>query len=208
MKKFDFKKLNEIDVKDVNWTALKEKFLERKELLVMVGCIVVTLFLLMSTVGKRIDESKDLKSRIVSMEEKIGFIKEHDAVKDAIAKYVRNFPETIAEDKMISMLTDLAVKYGVTINSFSPGTRVEEGLYSRTSIQLNLSTKDYRNVVFMVGEIENDPRAIRIDQLTFETGGGTRSRRYARQGEEEKEDVVSVTMTISAIKLNENARND
>lgn len=208
MKKFDFKKLNEIDVKDVNWTALKDKFLERKELLVMATAIVVTGLMLMSTVGKRISESRDLKKRIVDMEEKVAFIKEHDKIKGSISKYVRNFPETLTQDKMISMLTDLAVKYGVTINSFSPGTRVDEGLYNRTSIQLDLSTEDYRNIVFMVGEIENDPRAIRLDQLTFDSGSSSRGRRSARQAEEEKQGLISVTMTISSIKLNDNARNE
>ncbi|MFA5260330.1 MAG: type 4a pilus biogenesis protein PilO [Candidatus Omnitrophota bacterium] len=160
--------LSKLDVKDLNkidYLKLGEQLKKKPEqlitALIIAGAIVfsahfyITKKMELRRVMIQIDE---LLRKKVAMTEYNNTKKSHDDL-------LNNLPQGLSADALANTLTTMAIHRGVRLESFSPARKVDEALYELTSINLEISSKEYDNIFLFIHDIENSEHNLRIEDF-------------------------------------------
>ena len=198
--------LSKLDIKDISkidYSKLGEHFKKNPEQFITAVIVIATIaFSAHFYIKKKLElgrvtvEINELLKKKTAMDEYNKAKKNHDDL-------LNNLPQGLSEDTLANALTTMAIQRGVRLESFSPAKKMDEKLYELTSINLEISSKEYDNIFLFVHDIENSKHNLRIEALqgTILDSQITQRRRSQRQANESEEQTpeIRIQMEIASI---------
>ncbi len=167
-------KLQKIDIKDIkaaiDMQAVQDTLLKRKDLVIDVFLIIVTLFVINFIFSSRQKTSQEMTLKIKNLEKKSVTIqvyenrtKKLDKLIDSAAKGFSS-PTTI-----INAISEITQKLNIKISSFNPDKLENLDEYTKQTVKFNFSGT-FQNMLQLIYQIENYKRNLRIDSWSREKG--------------------------------------
>ena len=154
---------------------------------------LLALVVIANFVGGRFQEAGLLSAQISELtakEEPLAAMtrsqKEADKVFSAI-------PAPLPENRLISHITLIANKRGVTITSFSSPKYTNEGFYRRGTVQLACFTSRFSDALLFLNDLEISPFALKVDN-------------WKMTSEKEKSKELGLTLTVSSLEILDNEK--
>ncbi|GEM_PF-3256438 len=158
--------LSKIDIKDIDFNKLKDRLLDRKDLLIQIGLVVVFLIIISSLFKNSQVEVGKFKSQMADLQSKTSVVAEYNKTNEDASAFLKEAPPPLSEDQIINFVTDLADKNNVKILTFSPAKVEDEEVLSTTMLQFSLETKEYKDMVHFIADIERSKNLLQIKTCT------------------------------------------
>ncbi len=194
----DLQNINIRDLQNIDVDQIKRFFLVRITLFVNIGLIFITVivvFVSLIGVGKKV---KILKWENGKMRERIEAVEESEKIKKEYDGFLEKLPQPIPADQLIGKLSQFAANRNVQILSFVPQPGRSDDYMDMAGVKLNLSSKNYRNLIFFAKDIENALYTMRIDKWS-----AIAKKNFVRQTGDalRTEETVEVNTEISSVML-------
>ncbi|MCA9409462.1 MAG: type 4a pilus biogenesis protein PilO [Candidatus Omnitrophica bacterium] len=154
------------DLKNINFSNLKEDLSHRLDIVINIILIIVTLFFSFKFIVKNKNTAKQLKLKMTELSEKIKAVEDLKNTQQSYQKFLNEFPEALETDKLINLISNFAVNHHVQILSFSPAEQWKNDYYELTNIKLKILSEDYDDIINFLKEIESTSYAIRLSDWT------------------------------------------
>ena len=161
------KELNKIDMKDlksVDVGQIKAVLFGRLEIVISLALIAATIAGIVVLSGNRKQETGQLNYRITQLKEKVTIVQEQKNIQKSYDDFFSTFPKAIETDQLIDNLSSLAASHHIQIQSFSPAEEISGEYWSTTSMSINVSSSNYKDIIQFVKDIENLPYAVQIQK--------------------------------------------
>ena len=175
MKISDLNKITLTDLKNYDWGAVKDRFLKNSDWssvkdhvlrnpkpIVCALTIIITVTAVSLAYRIRKDVVNTQKTEIKELQKRAEAVEDFEFTKAQYTSFLAKVPEAISEDKLIEMLSEIALARGVQIISFSPARRKGNLYVSLTTVEITVASKSYTDTIRFVHDIENAPYSIRI----------------------------------------------
>ena len=198
--------LSKLDIKDLNkidYSKLGDTLKKNPEQLITVLIVIGTIVFSVHYYVKKKMELRRVTIQINELLNKKTAMDEYNNAKTSHDDLLNNLPQGLSEDTLSNALTTMAIHRGVRLESFSPAKKMDEKLYELTSINLEISSKEYDNIFLFIHDIENSKYNLRIEALqgTILDTLASQRRRSQRQSRSEEEETpeIRIQMEIASI---------
>lgn len=190
--------INIRDLQNVDAGQIKRFFLIRITLSINTIFVLITIVIVIVRLTGAAKRVQILKWENTKMRERIEAVEESEKVQREYNEFLKKTPQPIPEDQLMSRLSQFAANRGVQILSFVPQPGQSDDYMNMSGVKLNLSSKDYRNLVLFAKDIENASYTMRIDKWS-----AVAKKNVARQalGASKMEESVEVSADISSVML-------
>ena len=158
--------LKDLDLKNLDLDQIKENLLQRKDLLINIGLVVVTVILCLFIFNKNRSAAATVHAKFVNMQGKTDVIAKHQQSLDKVKAFKEQFPAALNENDIVDLVTNSAVKNKVQILSYSPAQEASAGLYDRLTMQFIFTVTEYADMIRFIYDIERTPGALRVESWT------------------------------------------
>lgn len=200
----DLSKIDIQDLQKLDYMKLLQELKKRPDVLITVVLVLVTLILSVNIFMKKSQELQSLQQEISKLEAKDKVIAQYDTAKKELTDFLVNIPKTLLENDLINTVTDFAVARSVQIESYTPARKQSLAIYDLTSISLNVTAAEYKNIWLFVNDIEKSKYAIRVENWSGSTDVTTRntaSRKINLSDLNPVQSGVTARLEIAAINL-------
>jgi len=193
---YDIKKLKELDL-----TQLKERLFQRQDVLVNLAVIILSVIIAFNIYNHQVRSAQTLTSDIVSLEDKLASLEKFENSQKALAQYVNSLPQGISADAIIEIVSGLAAFHNLQISSFSPANKENRTLYETTSLKVNVTAKNYNDILKFIDEIEHHKATLKVRNFT---GRMEKTSAYQRQqgripDESQPDSYISAEIEINSV---------
>lgn len=208
------KDLNNIDIKDlqnIDWSQLKDRLQSQPGLFIHFLLIIVTLAVLFSSFNTYTQANKQSKIETAELNKRLAALDKFEIAKTQHGDFFKEAPKAIAGDQLTQTLSEFAIKRDVQILSFSPAQNKSNNLISLTSVEVNIASESYANIILFVHDIEESSYPIRIKSWSgtsiasreILTQSSPRQRRFFQRPspEDEKKNYIRAIITIESVEL-------
>lgn len=203
------KKLNNIsvdDLKNIDFGRTKEWLQSQPGLIINSLLIIVTIVIVFSSYNKSQESTKLLRKERTQQQEKLKALKSFNALEKQYKSFAKNIPQTIDEDELITVLSEFAIARKVRILSFSPAREDSNNFIKVTSVELNITSEDYANILLFMHDIESSSYLIRIGKwfgvfVASDNIDQQRSRKSRRTTQQSVDDVSTKKVIKATIKI-------
>ncbi len=164
LKNFDFKN---IDLSKVDINSLSTQFFAKKDVLGQMIVIVISVFCLISVWGSHQSQVTENQQAVEDLNKKLNAIKGYEVAIEKSKSFMETLPKEIDEDQISTQIADYALPHNIDISSFSPGTRVSQGLSELISLQITAAGKTYNDLLYFLQAIESSPYAFRVESCSI-----------------------------------------
>lgn len=175
------KKINSLsvdDIKNIDWESIKDRLLSQPGLLINILIITITAATVMTTFRSQTKTAKTLKSKITEQKEKVEALDRFELTQKKYKEFLKNIPQSISENRLVEMLSEIALKRGVRIVLFSPANKSSNSFVNLTNVEITVTSKEYAGIIRFINDIENSAYAIRIGGWA---GVSTSPNQYSRR---------------------------
>jgi len=205
------KELNSIDVKDlknIDWRRMANRIQSRPDLAINIVLVIATLVTLLFTYKRYLNKTQDLEDTLSSLEETSEAIDKMEIIRKEYSDFQKSIPDTINANQLIETLSKFALKRDVQILSFSPANKKSNKFISLTSVEINVISENYADIILFMRDIESAPYAIRVEKWSGASikqdeairGYSRRSSRRIDDVDPEKE-FIEATIKIESVEL-------
>ena len=196
--------LKELDLKNLDLDQIKDNLLERKDLLINIGLVVVTIVLCFLIFNKNRSAAVAMQAKFLNMQGKTDVIAKYQQSLDKVKGFKEQFPAAMNENDIVELVTNSAVKNKVQILSYSPAQETNAGLYDRLTMQFIFTVTEYADMIQFIYDIEHMPNALRVESWNGKVESVNLSvrGRSSRDTIEETAKRFNVQITVAVIKLN------
>lgn len=146
--------LSKIDIKDIDVVKLKAQLLQHKGIVVQVVLIAVSFVVAILMFNQSQNEIKNYKSQITVLQAKTGAIDQYNKTQADVKNFLSKVPDPVSEDKIINLVTDLAVKNKVKILTFTQADIAKKNTLETTSLKFSLAADSFSVMVRFLADIE------------------------------------------------------
>jgi len=192
-------KLNSVkveDIKNIDVSQLKDNVTKRPDILINIILVIVTLFVASHLHSNRGNENKRLKSEVEKAKKTLITVNQLTKTKEKFDKLIKNFPEPLTEEALIKLLSGFAVKHSIQVISFSPAEKKIYSHWETDSLNLKLSTDNYKNYLKFIKDIENDPHTIRVTSWSIKPQNASSGSSYRGRRRSSRSAAVAVDSNI------------
>jgi hypothetical protein len=162
--------LKKFDIKSIEPAKIVSLVLGKKELLVQVVLVGISVTILISMIGGYFSQQKQYREDAQKLNEKIDIIQSFESGNKKIKHFLSTVPKGMTEDQFSSQITDYAAQSNTVIDSFSPGPDMSNGLSSALTVQINLRAQSYKDFLMFIKSLEQAPFSLRIDSCSLSMG--------------------------------------
>ena len=177
LNQIDIAKMDISDLQNIDYQKLLASVRKKPDIAISISCVIIAIFLSFNIFMRVESQGKTLTTKNAEMEAKLKILTEYKTAQSELQTFLGALPPKITENNFINIITDLAVKNNVQIDSFSPAQNRNDPVYDLTIINLSASAKNYLNVQLFIKDIENSNANIRINSWSGSKGipqGGAR----------------------------------
>lgn len=160
--------ISKIDIKDIDVVKIQNELMQRKELVVQVLLALASIVVGVSAFNGSQAEIAKYKSQIASLQAKTGAIDEYNKTQGEVKDFINKVPAPVSQDKMITLVTDLAGKNDVKILTFNQAEAEKKGTLVTTAVNFSLETNSFANMIRFMAEIERDKDFMQISTCKVE----------------------------------------
>lgn len=197
---FDLKKLNDIDIKDIQRSlanidtkTLQDDLMKRKDIVLNIVLILSTFFgaqFLWSNTQRSITQ---MKKQTAELEEKSQTILNLEEEKQRSTNFLDKFPQGFSGfTAVIDRVSILADQTNVTIISFVPKAPQETDLLTTHQVEFSVTTSSYTNMIQFIQNIESSQENMRVNSWTVSP---------EQQRAQDKQQKMIYKILISSIEL-------
>jgi Tfp pilus assembly protein PilO len=194
-------KLQNINIKDlqnIDVDQIKCLFLKRITLIINIIFVLITIIIISVCLTGAAKRERILKWENGKTRERIEAVEESEKIKKEYDAFLKKLPQPILADQLMSRLSQFAANRGVQVLSFVPQPGREDDHMDMAGVKLNLSSKDYRNLVLFAKDIENALYTMRIDKWS---AMAKRNVAWQTAGVSKVDESVEVSAEISSVML-------
>ena len=158
---FNLEKLNEL--KDLDVDKLLKLVVEYQNVLIRIVLIIGSLLMAGNMFTDYSVKSKALSTQMSDAQQKIAAIKDRDAAVVNINNFKSSIPQNLTESELITLISQFAKSYNVTITSLTPGGSDNLGLYDLLDVAFDASSNSFKNILLFIRKIETSKFPLRID---------------------------------------------
>jgi len=196
----NIKDLGQIDInslKNIDIEQIKDFIRTRPDIFIISLLAIITIsasiFIFSGQKNKAGQYSKDIQV----LKEKLEAAELNKNVEKEYREFVDSFPEATTVDNMIYKISEFAQNRDINIETSSPAKNKSNTLWEQFSIELSVTSTDYKNLVLFLKDIEDAPYAIRIESWL---GKMARSP-IGRRSQSLSDNTIKSKIRIGAIKL-------
>ncbi|MBN1869617.1 MAG: type 4a pilus biogenesis protein PilO [Candidatus Omnitrophica bacterium] len=208
----NLKDLNKIDIKDlqnIDWSQIKNRVLTQPDLAINIVMSLITVIILFTTFDKYKATSKIFNDEITDLEKRLAAFEKFEDTEKQTKEFLDKIPKAIGSDQVIQTLSEFAVRRSIQILSFSPAQKKSNNFVSLTSVEVNVASENYANLVLFIRDIENSPYPIRIinwaglpmDEYSSTSQWSRRQPSMAPPVITDKKGYIKATITIESVEL-------
>ncbi len=208
----NLKDLNNIDVaalKNIDWSQVRDYLRIRPDLTVNVLLVLATLITMFASYGSYKSSMTTLKRTAKELDEKMKSFEKLQITQKQHDEFLKNAPEAIKKGSFVETISELAIKRDIQIISFSPVKERNNTFVNLASIEVNVTSNNYANLVLFMRDIESSPFAIRVLTWSGKTSSSLDriSRRSSRSfsqkatDKEIKPEFIEATINIESVEL-------
>ena len=204
------KKLQSIDLNDLqnikldfdfsqfDFKSFRESLIRRKDILIDIILIVVTIFAVRYLFMFRSDKMHMTQSTLSQLEEKQKAAGALEKEEENLAAFKKNLPEGLAtETEIIKTILGLAQAQSINVIDYTPADPQMTEYYSIQSVNFTLESS-YAEMITLVRLIEKYKKNLRIDSLKKEAAGETPGRNQ-QTAEAGQNSVIRWRISVSSI---------
>lgn len=163
-------RLKEYNVNAVEINRIKNEILGKKNILICVGIVVVSLMISSNMLKDRGEKTKKYQSDIEKLEEKVAAMEEFDKVHAELQTYLNSLDEGAGDfSSLITTVNEIAINNNIQILAFTPQRDTSNDFYSQISASLNIASQEYADIGFFIHELETAKKNIRIEKWSAGT---------------------------------------
>lgn len=159
LKAIDLKELRNIDA-----SQIKDVLRRRPDVIINTVLIVVALAATLNAVKGYGRKSQTLDWEIKKMKERVDALGESKRLQKEYDAFMRDFPQSILTDQLISKLSEFAANRRVQIISFSPEKERGDEYIKVAKVRIDVITDHYRDLVLFMKDIEDAPYTMRVEK--------------------------------------------
>lgn len=202
----DLNKINIEDLKGLDWGQAKDRFLSQPDRIINILIVMVTIAVIFSAHKNYTRATKALKKTVIELQEKSAALDKFNAAQEQLNNFIKDAPKEISGDELIEKLSQFAIKRDIQILSFSPAQEKSNNFISLTSVEINITSDHYADVILFMHDIENSPYSLRITKwVGFPVTADRASRRSSRtvpgQNHDNTREEIEATIEIGSIKF-------
>src|SRR3989338_4817335 len=160
----DLNKINLEDLKAIDWELAKAHLLAKPDIAINALMVMIMMAVFVSSFNSYATESKSLKSQISELETKYEAREAFEATQKGYAEFLKNFPETVPDNRLIEILSEIAIKRNIQIIAFSPSEAKSNELVRLTKVRINIRSDNYPDIIRFMNDIEDSEYSIRIGE--------------------------------------------
>ncbi len=154
--------ISKIDIKDIDAAKIKDQLLQHKEVVVQIILGACSLFFAVSLFNQSQTEVTKYKTQIATLQAKAPAIEQYNKTQMDVKDYLKKVPEAVSEDKIINLVTDIAVKNGVKILTFNPANIDKRNSLETLSLRFTLVADSFLSMVRFMADIERGKDFLQI----------------------------------------------
>jgi len=112
--------------------------------------------------------------------------------------FFKNLPQMIEQDTLMKVISDLAEKHDIQIESFSPNQRKFNDLVKANVVELSVTAERYENLADFIGSIENSPYFLRVEKWS-----GRLMEVASRDANHEIKEIVAARLEVAGMRIDE-----
>lgn len=205
LKHMNLRDISKLDIKDlqkIDYLSFAKDIAKTPDKLIIFLAPVLAVFAGFNVFSRSQAELKAMAADTVQMQEKTGLVSEYKIAQEELQKFLDSTPKKISETEFTDKITELAVKRGVQIESFSPAKNQSDPLFDLILININVNAKDYENIWLFIHDIETSGLNIRINSWTGSMGSRSQQSiafRRAREALNLDDAVINVRLDIATV---------
>ena len=204
----NIKDLRLYDIKNFSVNKLLGDVYQRKDFLINIGVLALTIFMSMKFAHKQTTSASQLTSSIRDLENKIKATKELDLTNLQLTQFLEKLPKGVSgTDEVVAALNNLALKNDIYISSFDPKGQDKSDYFTKYKIQLTFTVNRFEDLGQFVYDLENSRTNFRVDRFQAALAQ-KQNDRYLRgiksRSAPDDTDTVTVDMEILAISIKDN----
>jgi hypothetical protein len=154
--------LSKIDIKDIDAVKVKEQLIQHKGVVAQVGLGLVSFVVAVAMFNQSQGDIARYKSQIAVLNAKTGAIDQYNKTQSDVKDFLNKVPDSVSEDKMINLVTDLAGKNGVQILTFTRTSVEKKNTLVTTSLRFSLAADSFSGMVKFMADIERGKDFMKI----------------------------------------------
>ena len=156
-----------LDINNIDINDLISRFLSQK--VVIANIIVVVLGLLGGyyLYNNFTHQKQAAQQNIAMLQEKLATISTYQTTKKQFDEFKNTLPKSIDEDNLVDALSNYAIQNNVEVVSFSPVTSSDSAYYTRSSVDMNVRAKDFKQLVLFIKTLESEQMVLRLENYHF-----------------------------------------
>jgi len=162
MKISDLNKITARDIKNYDWRSLKDHLLSDPTPIFCFLAVVITITAVSIAYRTYKGAVKTQRIEIPKLRNRVEALNSFEIVQKHHSDFLAKAPKAISENKLIEILSEIALARSVQILSFSPTSKKSAGPISLTSVEITVASENYADTVRFTRDIENLPHSIRI----------------------------------------------
>lgn len=155
------------DPKSIDINELLSKILSQKVVAVNIVIVISALAGAYFIYNNFLQQKRIADQNIANLQEKISTITTYQTTKQKFDDFHKALPKPVAEESLVNVLSDYAVQNSVEVISFSPVSTKEYDYYDLISVEMNVRSKEFKNLVLFIKAIESENQVIRIENYRF-----------------------------------------
>jgi hypothetical protein len=167
LNKITFEDLKNFDWKSVkghlsDWRSIKDHLLGNPVPVICVLAIAMTTTSISFALRVHKNVAETQRTEIKQLRKRVEALDSFEKIQKQYSEFLAKVPQTISENKMIEMLSEIALLRKVQIVSFSPTSKKSNDQISLTNVEITIASESYADTIRFIHDIENSPFSIRI----------------------------------------------
>ena len=166
MKISDLSKITVTDIKSYlrshDLESVKERLFSNPAPIICVLAVIITITAVFLAYRVHQDVVMTQKIEVNELRKRVEGVRGFENTQKQYRDFLAKVPEAISENKLIEMLSEIALARNVQIISFSPVSKKGNGYISLTNVEITIASENYADTIRFINDIENSPHSIRI----------------------------------------------
>ena len=150
-------------IKDMDVTQLIDLVKEHQNFLIKVALVIGSLLMVGVMFNDHRVKDQGLRVQMFQTQQKLDALKARDGVIKDLNDFKSSMPKKLNEFELITLLSNYAGLYHVTIASLSPAESKDMGLYDVINVSFSAASDNFKDLILFLRKIEKSNFPLRVD---------------------------------------------
>lgn len=189
------------DFKNIKLGDVRSQFQSRPMAGLKVVLVVLAAGILLYGLSMGNKRKQALMNELGEKQKKFQIFQNLQTIKADHDLFFKNLPQMIEQDNLMKVISDLAEKHDIQIESFSPNQRKFNDLVKANVVELSVTAERYENLADFIESIEKSPYFLRVEKWS-----GRLMEVASRDANHEIKEIVTARLEVVGLMIDEGAQ--